>query len=260
MAGNINGFLPVFIVGNTEETPKPPDSFEKLSRISMTHLTSNKLDVQELNDSTEGLGFFFDSEPSQAAVEERAIAAKGSSAIALHNTNTSASENYRKKKKKIIQDDSIYIDSEDDEDDAFSISSSEDISMLNALAHWGSDTMFHEESAGHRYHSDDEEDYAMLMATSMDDICDSDHDTINVLDSDEEQEPENSFDWGFSEIMNVPDNLKHRYQGLISEEKDRMKKQLKQLHKKRKTNKVIESMERDNNRSRKPGKKNIFDQ
>lgn len=248
---------------NTVKTTKQPASFDQLSRISMTHLTNSKLDTEELDESTEELGFFFDSTPSKPVENQSRLKIKPKSttpAVVSRSPNNNALTNYQKKKSKIIQDDTIYIDSDDDQDDMSSISSSEDVSMLDALAHWGDNTMFQEEPAGHRYHSDAEEDYAMLMGTTLNDICDSDQDESITLDSDEEQNPNASFGWDLSEEVHVPEHLKHSYRGLVAEERSRIKKQVKQQNKKKRTERFVESVKRDNKGATKSGKKNIFDQ
>ncbi|KAG2209046.1 hypothetical protein INT46_008447 [Mucor plumbeus] len=254
----------VFIMDNTVKATKQPASFNQLSRISMTHLTNSKLDTEELDESTEELGFFFDSMPSIPVENQSRLKIKPKSnipAVVSRSPNNNALTNYQKKKSKIIQDDTIYIDSDDDQDDMSSISSSEDVSMLDALAHWGDNAMFQEEPAGHRYHSDAEEDYAILMGTTLNDICDSDQDKSIVLDSDEEQNPNTSFGWDLSEDIHVPENLKHSYRGLVAEERSRIKKQIKQQYKKKRTEKIVESIKKDNNKgATKSGKKNIFDQ
>lgn len=248
---------------STVRTTKQPASFDQLSRISMTHLTNSKLDTEELDESIGELGFFFDSTPSIPVENQSRSKMKpksNTSAVVSRTPNNSALTNYQKKKSKIIQDDTIYIDSDDDQDDMSSISSSEDVSMLDALAHWGNNAMFEEEPAGHRYHSDAEEDYAMLMGTTLNDICDSDQDESIVLDSDEEQNPNGSFGWDLSEDIHVPENLKHSYRGLVAEERSRIKRQVKQQNKKKRTERFVESIKRDNKGATKSEKRNIFDQ
>ncbi|KAL9558735.1 hypothetical protein MBANPS3_000782 [Mucor bainieri] len=227
----------VFIVNNAVDLPNQPSTFDQLSRISMTHLTRSNMDSEELDQSSENLGFFFDSTPQPVSNHIKSASShivQMKSASQLHELDTEApSSNYQRKKRRIIQDDSVHIDSEDDQDDASSISSSEDISMLDALAHWGSSSaMFQEEPAGHRFHSDDEEDYAILKNTPISDIFDSDQDIFTTLDSDEEQEAENAFDWSIDDIVNVPDHMKHSYQAVLQEERrGQSKKQKKPKYK-----------------------------
>ncbi|KAF1798468.1 G-patch domain-containing protein [Mucor lusitanicus] len=216
----------VFIVNNAVDTPSQPSTFDQLSRISMTHLTRSKVESEELDQTTEDLGFFFDSTPQPVSNPVKPHVSrirKKRSATKLHESDTKASSsNYQAKKRKVILDDSIHIDSEDDLDDVSSISSSEDISMLDALAHWGSsNAMFEEEPAGHRFHSDDEEDYAILKNTPISDIFDSDQDIITTLDSDEEEQEAsaNAFDWQMDDSVNVPDHMKHSYRAILEEER-----------------------------------------
>lgn len=140
--------------------------------------------------------------------------------------------NYQQKKQKIIQDDSIYLDSDDDDDlfmndDVSSISSSEDIEMLQALSHWGKKDIlqFNEPTQRHKMTSDDE-DYAILEGATMSDICESDDDFS--LDDDEKDnilydEPGMDFDL----LENVPESLKNSYRGIMQQEKSRLKKQAK---------------------------------
>lgn len=226
----------VFIINNAVDTPNQPSTFDQLSRISMTHLTRSNVDSEELDESIEDLGFFFDSTPqpvSNHIIPSLSHIKQAASASKLRESDTSkATDNYQRKKRKIIQDDSIYIDSEDDQDDGLSISSSEDVSMLDALAHWGtSNSMFEEEPAGHRFHSDDDEDYAVLKNTPISDIFDSDQDIITVLDSDEEQAA-NTFKWQLDDSVNVPDHMKHSYRAVLKEEqRGQLKKQKKPKYK-----------------------------
>ncbi|CAO3624367.1 unnamed protein product [Mucor fragilis] len=226
----------VFIVNGAADTPNQPSTFDQLSRISMTHLTRSNVDSEELGESTEDLGFFFDSTPQPISNHTKPSLAhikQAPSANRLCELDTKATDNYQRKKRKVIQDDSIYIDSEDDQDDALSISSSEDVSMLDALAHWGtSSAMFQEEPAGHRFHSDDEEDYAILKNTPISDIFDSDQDIITTLDSDEEQAAADSFTWELDDSANVPDHMKHSYRAVLKEEqRGQSKKQKKPKYK-----------------------------
>ncbi|GAN05174.1 hypothetical protein MAM1_0084d04643 [Mucor ambiguus] len=227
----------VFIVNNAVDTPNQPSKFDQLSRISMTHLTGSNVDLEELGQPTEDLGFFFDSTPQPVSNHTEPNSShftRMRSATTLHESDTKApSSNYERKKRRIILDDSIHIDSEDDQDDTLSISSSEDVSMLDALAHWGSSSaMFQEEPAGHRFHSDDEEDYAILKNTPISDIFDSDQDIFTTLDSDEEQATANTFSWQMDDSVNVPDHMKHSYQAVLKEEqRGQLKKQRKHKNK-----------------------------
>ncbi|KAL7332712.1 hypothetical protein PS15p_201725 [Mucor circinelloides] len=200
----------------------------------MTHLTGSSVEARQLDESTGDLGFFFDSTPqpqSNYANPTSLQIGSTTSPIEMHESDTKTSSRYQKKKRKIIQDESIHIDSEDDNDDALSISSSEDVSMLDALAHWGSSAMFQEEPAGHRYHSDDEEDYAILKNTPLCDIFDSDQDVITTLDSDEEQAPSDMFKWELDDHLDVPEHMRHNYRGLLKEERGQLKKQKKPKYK-----------------------------
>ncbi|KAI8098388.1 uncharacterized protein B0P05DRAFT_521750 [Gilbertella persicaria] len=119
-----------------------------------------------------------------------------------------------KRSKKILKDDSIYIESDDDDDDGISISSSEDIDILQALSHWGSNTDLQFDQSVKVKGRSDRDDIALLQNTFMEDIC----------ESSEEQE-EKDIDMIEDDIDNVPDSLKHSYRIMVKQEISEWKRQ-----------------------------------
>ncbi|CEP09694.1 hypothetical protein [Parasitella parasitica] len=242
----------VFVVDSvTVRSPQKLSSFDQLGRISMTQLTNSIPDTETLDDSTEELGFFFDSTPPQPVESQTALKAK-SNTLQARASNSS----YKEKRSKIIQDDSVYIDSEDDGIDTDSISSSENVDILNALAHWNRNEILQVESAGQQHLCDEDDDYAMLMSTSVSDICGPDHDVIEMLSSDEYPMP---FKSPKNQEMYVPDSMKHSYRGLLEEDRSRLKKQAKLQRKKRKIDRITQDLSVFKSAA-KSGYKNIFDQ
>ncbi|KAI7867471.1 uncharacterized protein EV154DRAFT_571635 [Mucor mucedo] len=216
-------------------------TFNQLSTVSVTSITAAPVDVLE---QEETLDFFFDSTPAETAIEP------GISLPVLEDKPTLS--NYERKKQKIIQDDSIYLDSDDDDmflnDDVSSISSSEDVEMLQALSHWGKKDIlqFSEPTRGHKMTSDDE-DYAILEGATMGDICESDEDFS--LDDDEEDNILHEPGMDFDLLENVPESLKNSYRGIMQQEKSRLKKQAKaqrNFNSRKKEKKELPKQNKDN--------------
>ncbi|KAG2233933.1 hypothetical protein INT48_009746 [Thamnidium elegans] len=208
----------VYIVSSDSILDQKPQlaTFDQLSKVSLSQLTSTELPDLE---PEEDLGFFFDSTPAPNVVSPQATLPMLKQRPVLSN--------YERKKQKVLQDDSIRIDSEDDDDDLSSVSSSEDISMLEALSHWGNNDILQFEEPVKRGHKDNEDfyDYAMLEDATLDDICDSDQEF--GLDQDEEDNILLESGMSFDLLENVPDSLKNSYKSMMQQEKNRVKKQAK---------------------------------
>lgn len=218
-------------------------TFDQLSKVSLSQLTSTELPDLEQED----LGFFFDSTPAPNVISPQ------TPLPVLKQTPILS--NYERKKQKVLQDDSIHIDSEDDDaDDVSSISSSEDISMLQALSHWGkNDILQFEEPVKHNpKENEDFYDYAMLEDATLDDICDSDEEF--GLNEEEEDNILLESGMSFDLLENVPDSLKNSYKSIMQQEKNRVKKQAK---KQRNLKQRVQSMQSDVSKSK---KKNLLDQ
>lgn len=257
-------------------------------------MSSQEDEAEKDADNGGDLGFFFDSTPSEApTIPSSSSKSTTKSAIsdstpfeydlpppvkkkpAITKTETfkyyqktetkeSALAKYQKQKKKIIQDDSVYISSDDDDDD--DISDSEDISMLQALSHWGNNDMqlFEGTPTKNNKMTSDDEDYAMLERTALDDIFISSDDEEEErgfrLDEDEQDNILMESDLTFDALDNVPESLKNSYRGMIAQEKSRVKRQTKnhllfnERRKKLMTNKAPPSS------SSRQNKNNLLDQ
>ena len=188
-------------------------TFSQLSSSSLvTSTTSQVLEA----DADQDLGFFFDSTPT--TIDSLPTKPK----IAITEIPTISKSSYERKKQNIIQDDDIYISSDDDriDDDQDSISSSEDMEMLQALSHWGKNDIMQFDEPASRQRDSHDDMYHVLNGISLDDI------TI-MSDESEEEELEDDFseeELSFDSLENVPESLKKNYRGVIREEKKRIKK------------------------------------
>ncbi|GAA5804885.1 hypothetical protein HPULCUR_010394 [Helicostylum pulchrum] len=235
----------VYIVSSDSILDQKPQlaTFDQLSKVSLSQLTSAELPDLE---PEEELGFFFDSTPAPNVVSPQAPLPV--------LKQTPVLSNYERKKQKVLQDDSIRIDSEDDDDDLSSVSSSEDISMLEALSHWGKNDILQFEEPVKRGHKDNEDfyDYAMLEDATLDDICDSDQEF--GLDQEEEDNILLESGMSFDLLENVPDSLKNSYKSMMHQEKNRVKKQAK---KQSNLKQRMQSMQTEKSKGK---KKNLLDQ
>ncbi|KAI8987574.1 hypothetical protein BDF20DRAFT_850981 [Mycotypha africana] len=144
---------------------------------------------------------------------------------------------FEKHKAKLIKDDSIYVEDiagvvGNEEEDMYSVSSSEDISLLTALSHWGEsdNTQFAAmtTTGASSVFSEklDEEtmmmDYAELSRLSLLDIYDSDTTSSSDL---EQEDIFSDVELGWEGLDDIPEPLKHSYRGLLETEKKRFKHQ-----------------------------------
>lgn len=240
--------------GKTSDQQPRLATFNQLSSVSVTDLTANTavledIDVEEVGD----LGFFIDSEPASVTVNE--TLALEMPELSNVNQPEKAASTYEQKKKKVLQDDSVYIGSDEEDDlldDGISISSSEDIEMLQALSHWGnSDIMQFNQPVKS---TTDGDDYAMLRSATLDDICDSD---VEINDEEDNILLDPSLD--FDDLEHVPESMKNSYRGIIEQEKSRLKRQVKNQRKQKQRPKNIEINQKNSGKNRSQ-KSNILDQ
>jgi hypothetical protein len=199
------------------------------------------------------LGFFIDSAPTPVTVNEILEVEPGQNNT-VHQEKTSSS--YQQKKKKVLQDDSVYIESDEEDillDDGLSVSSSEDIEMLQALSHWGKSDIMQFDQPVKR--TTDEDDYAMLKSATLDDICDSDEEEIDDEGDNILLDPSLDFD----ELEHVPESMKNSYRGIIQQEKSRLKRQLKNQRKMNQRQKNIQRNQKSTEKDHLK-KSNILDQ
>jgi hypothetical protein len=244
----------VFIVSEKPSDQEPRvNTFNQLSSISVTNLTSTAAVLEDVDSEQLGdLGFFIDSTPASVSVDEIPEIEPPQTTI-NHQQKMSS---YQQKKKKILQDDSVYIESDEEDlllDDGASVSSSEDIEMLQALSHWGKSDIMQFDQPVKR--TTDEDDYAMLESATLNDICDSDDEGIDDEDDTILLDPSLNFD----ELEHVPESMKNSYRGIIQQEKSRLKRQAKNQ---RKMNQRLKNMERNQKITEKSHlkKRNILDQ
>lgn len=219
--------------------------FDQLSKVSVSELmTTSKASLEE---PEEDLGFFFDSEPAPNTIVPSTLPV-----LKQTNYEQKKQTNYEQKKQKVLQDDSVYIETDDD---LASISSSEDISMLDALSHWaGNDILQFEEDPVKPLDHEDFYDYAMLEDIELDDIREeNNHPEFGwSLEEDEEDSILSETGLSFDLLENVPDSLKNSYKSMTIREKKRVKKQAK---------KQFDLKERSQIRSSQHGKNNnLLDQ
>jgi hypothetical protein len=210
----------------------------------------------------EEVGFFMDSTPSSTVAEERAFSYQLPPTIPQQPTINYADSLtyqlpmpqqtkkqqqtvYQQQKQKIIQDDSVYIS--DGDDDNISISSSEDISMLQALSHWNDNNaiLFEDTPTKSNKITSDDEDYALLDGTALDDIC------ITSDEELDEDEQEDSILWDDNELLDLnqfdqlPEFMRNSYRGIVAQAKSKIKKQAKNQRKsterRKKMNKLSKS-------------------
>ena len=152
-------FLAVFIVSQDQPRAK---TFNQLSQLSVFDLVQ----PNPTPDIEGDLGFFIDTTPTLPPKKK-------------HRKEIAESPDRPAKKKherKILKDESIFIEDDDD----ISISSSEDIDVLHALSHWGSQTDLQFDQPVRVHRRSDHDDFALLEATFYQDIFTEEKTTVDT--------------------------------------------------------------------------------